>query len=98
MGSASDTFGADAISVDLMSRTARGMSFTVAAQVCKLALQLASVSILARLLEPSDFGLVTMVMVLTGLVQVVADGGLSAATIQYPFITHAQVTSLFWIN
>jgi PST family polysaccharide transporter len=98
VSSVRDAFGTEALSLDLVGKTARGMSFTVAAQACKFMLQIVSVVVLARLLAPSDFGLVTMVVVVTGVVQVVSDGGLSAATIQYPAITHEQVSSLFWIN
>src|SRR5262249_4464093 len=54
--------------------------------------------VLARRLAPADFGLVAMVSVFTGLAVAFADLGLTEATIQRKEITHAQVTSLFWIN
>ncbi|TIN26423.1 lipopolysaccharide biosynthesis protein [Mesorhizobium sp.] len=95
--SAGNAFEVD-IPTDLRARTAIGMSFALAAQICKFIMQIASMVILARLLTPSDFGLVAMAMVLAGLVQVVANGGLSTATVQRPSITEAQASSLFWIN
>lgn len=74
------------------------MGITVSAQVFKLVLQIISITTLARLLNPTDFGLVAMVAVFTGLIQSLVDGGLSMATIQRKDITHQQVSNLFWIN
>ena len=54
--------------------------------------------VLARLLTPTDFGLVAMVTAITGFGQAFADLGLSEATIQQPEISHNQVSTLFWIN
>jgi PST family polysaccharide transporter len=54
--------------------------------------------ILARLLTPHDFGLVGMVTACTGFLGLFRDAGLSMATIQRPTISHAQTSTLFWIN
>jgi len=54
--------------------------------------------ILARLLNPHDFGLVAMVTTVTSFLRVFKDAGLSIATVQRERITHAQVSNLFWIN
>jgi PST family polysaccharide transporter len=68
------------------------------AQGAKFLLNLVSTMILARLLTPRDFGLVAMVMTVTGFLRVFKDAGLSIATVQRERITHAQVSNLFWIN
>lgn len=86
------------LDVDLKGHTVRSTAFTVTAQALKLALQIVSIVILARLLSPSDFGLVAMVSVITMLLGPLQDGGLSVATIQRQDITHAQVSNLFWLN
>lgn len=54
--------------------------------------------ILARLLTPTDFGLVAMVTAITGFGQAFADLGLSEATIQSREINDSQVSTLFWVN
>jgi len=54
--------------------------------------------VLARLLSPSDYGLMGMVVILTGFVGLFRDLGLSTATIQRADINHRQVTTLFWLN
>lgn len=83
---------------DLQERSVRGGMVTMAAQGAKFTLTLTGTMILARLLTPADFGLVAMVMALTGFVALFTDLGLSAATIQKAVIDHHQVSTLFWCN
>src|SRR3984957_15833359 len=54
--------------------------------------------ILARLLEPKDFGLLGMVTAFTGVLTLFRDFGLSAAAIQRADVTEEQTSTLFWIN
>ena len=61
-------------------------------------MQTVATIVLARLLTPTDFGLVAMVTAITTFGQAFADLGLSEATIQQPEISHNQVSTLFWIN
>lgn len=93
-----ELFDTEHLKTDLKNRAVKSVGITVAAQLIKLVLQLASISILARLLQPSDYGLIAMVSVFTGLAHQFAEGGLSMATIQRSQITHAQVSNLFWVN
>lgn len=91
-------FNADHLKIGMKERAVKSAGVTLAAQGIKLVLQLGSVAILARLLQPSDFGLIAMVAVFTGLALQFMEGGLSMATIQRDQITHAQVSNLFWVN
>lgn len=91
-------FNADHLKTGMKERTVKSAGITLAAQGIKLILQLGYVAILARLLQPSDFGLIAMVTVFTGLALQFMEGGLSMATIQRDQITHAQVSNLFWVN
>lgn len=84
--------------VGLRARSLRAGAVTVSTQALKFILTLASTAILARLLTPADFGLVAMVSVFTGFVGLFKDMGLTTATIQRAELTHAQVSTLFWIN
>jgi O-antigen/teichoic acid export membrane protein len=86
------------LNADLKSRSIRGGAVTISAQAIKFALQMGSTAVLARLLTPNDFGLVAMVAAFTGFVALFKDLGLSMATVQRAEITHAQVSTLFWIN
>ena len=61
-------------------------------------LRIGSVMVLARLLEPRDFGLIGMVTAFTGVLSLFRDFGLSAATVQHADVTHQETSTLFWIN
>jgi PST family polysaccharide transporter len=54
--------------------------------------------VLARLLTPSDFGLIGMVTVVVNFLAMFKDAGLSTATIQVEKIEPKQISTLFWIN
>ena len=83
---------------DLKERTIRGGFAKVCAQAVTFLLRVGSMMVLARLLEPQDFGLVGMVTALTGVLHLFRDFGLSAATVQRVHVTEAQISTLFWIN
>jgi len=55
-------------------------------------------TMLARVLLPSDYGIMGMVATLTALLAAVSSMGLSWATIQRKNLTMTQVHNLFWIN
>lgn len=93
-----DTFSTEHLRADLKGRSVRGGIWTVTAQGVQFVMQSTATIVLARLLTPSEFGLVAMVTAITGLGQAFADLGLSEATIQQPDISHRQVSNLFWIN
>jgi PST family polysaccharide transporter len=83
---------------DLKERTIRGGLAKLLSQTIGLALQLGSLMILARLLNPNDFGLVAMVTAITGALNLFRDFGLSTAAIQRETVSEAQISTLFWIN
>ncbi len=83
---------------DLKSRTIRGGSARIGSQGASFLLRIGSVMVLARLLEPKDFGLVGMVTAFTGVLSLFRDFGLSAATVQHANVTDEQTSALFWIN
>jgi O-antigen/teichoic acid export membrane protein len=83
---------------DIGKRAVSGGFVTVGAQVAKFILNFAAAAVLARLLNPREFGLVGMVLGVTGLVGIFRELGLSTATVQRETITQQQVSNLFWIN
>jgi PST family polysaccharide transporter len=77
---------------------ARGGAVTIGGQGVRFALQLASLAVLARLLSPSAFGYVAMVMAIVGIAELVREFGLSKAAVQAPVLTRGQRDNLFWLN
>ena len=56
------------------------------------------VVILAHLLTPSDFGLAGMVLLFTGLIQLLADVGFSASVVQLPALSEEDRSTAFWTS
>ncbi|OTG88655.1 lipopolysaccharide biosynthesis protein [Acinetobacter sp. ANC 3813] len=83
---------------DLGKKAVKSGALTMVAQLIKIALQLASIIILSRLLSPDDFGLIAMVVVITSFMQLFRDMGLSTASIQKGDLTYDQTNALFWLN
>ena len=79
-------------------KTIRGGVAKVSAQATTFVLRLGSLMVMARLLDPKDFGLVGMVTAFTGVLNLFRDFGLSAAAVQRAKTTEEQVSTLFWIN
>ncbi len=95
--------GSDPLSVagldrDLSRRSVRGGAFVMAGQGGSILVGIASAAVLARLLDPEDFGLVAMAGAFIVLLGEFADLGLSQATVQRREVTTAQVSTLFWVN
>jgi PST family polysaccharide transporter len=82
----------------LGARAARGAFVTVGAQGIRMVLQLVTITILARLLTPDDYGLLAMVVVIIGIGEMVRDFGLSTAAIRAPTLSEGERSKLFWIN
>ena len=83
---------------DLKERAIRGSVARVSSQIVYFALRVGALMVLARLLDPKDFGLVGMVTAFTGVLTLFRDFGLSTATVQSVDVTEEQVSTLFWIN
>lgn len=62
------------------------------------AFQFVTLAVLARLLSPSDFGLMGIIMVVIGFAQAFADMGISNAIIHRQDATKDQLSSLYWLN
>lgn len=91
-------FRTDHLRANLGGRTARGGVVAMLSQGFKFVITIAATSVMARLLTPSDYGLIGMVAFVTGFVSMYKDLGLSAATIQKSEISSEQISTLFWVN
>jgi len=83
---------------DLRGHSVRGAFVTMLVQAATFTVSLTTLVVLARLLTPSDFGLIAMVAVVTGFVRQFSDLGMSMATVQRHQLNGGQVSTLFWIN
>jgi O-antigen/teichoic acid export membrane protein len=83
---------------DLKERAIRGGFARVCAQSLYFALRIGALMVLARLLDPKDFGLVGMVTAFTSVLNLFRDFGLSTVTVQRVDISEEQISTLFWVN
>jgi PST family polysaccharide transporter len=83
---------------DLKQRTLQSGVVKLCSQGVNFLLRLGSLMILARLLDPKDFGIVGMVTAVTGVFALFKDAGLSLFTIQRSTISNEEVSTLFWLN
>jgi len=82
-----------------LRRTAvRGAGVMVFAQGVSFAVQIAATVVLARLLTPADFGVVTMVTTFSLLLSSFGLNGFTEAILQREEVTHFLASNLFWIN
>lgn len=82
----------------LRRRAVRGAGVTLFSSLMALALQVISTVVLARLLAPADFGLVTMVTTFSLLLANFGFNGLTEAIIQREEMDDRLASTLFWIN
>ena len=84
--------------MSLRDRTFSAVRWTTVAAVARVLLQTAQVAVLARLLSPSDYGLMAMVGVVLSFAGLFADLGVNSAFVQRQDVTEKQRSSLFWLN
>jgi PST family polysaccharide transporter len=83
---------------ELSARSLRGGVFSIASRGLSVFVQVGSTIILARLLSPEDFGLVSMVAAFTGFIPMLSDLGTRDAAVQRQSITEHEVSALFWLT
>jgi len=91
-------FDTETLQDGLKGKAIKGGSAMLVSRSTNLVLQLVSTVILARLLTPEDFGLVTMVTAISLLFFNVGLNGFSEAIIQIEKISHRQISTVFWIG
>jgi polysaccharide transporter, PST family len=83
---------------DLGRQAARGASTVLIGQAVRVVLLLVSTVVLSRLLAPTDFGLMAIVLSVVALGELFRDSGLSLASARAVPLSAAQKSNLFWIN
>lgn len=82
---------------NLRGRSIHAGLANMSGQVGRVFIKIFSTMILARLLVPSDYGLIAMVTTFTGFLGLFSSLGLYHATIQCDSISSEQSSTLFWI-
>jgi polysaccharide transporter, PST family len=93
-----DFFSTDHLKPQLKKLAIRGTGATVFAQTLNYGMVMVGIIILSRILTPDDFGLVTMVVVISLILANFGGNGFVEAIVQEEKINHSQISTLFWIN
>jgi polysaccharide transporter, PST family len=87
-----------ATGAELRRSAIRGAGASIAGQAGSFVVQIGTVVILARLLTPSDFGIVTMVTTFSLLLRSFGLNGFTELIMQRADLTHSLASNLFWID
>ena len=82
----------------LKEKTVRGISWSLAEQFGLQGLRLVIGIILARILDPADYGLIGMIAVFFAVAQVFIDGGFSISYIQKKEVNAEDANTVFYTN
>lgn len=84
--------------MSLRKKAIAGTVWSTGASLTKVLIQIVRLSILTRILEKSDFGLVAIVTVVLGFTQLFTDMGVSVALFSRNDLTIKQRSGLYWIS
>ncbi len=84
--------------MQLKQKAVRSVQWASLSQVVRQLVQFGSLAVLATLLAPEDFGLLSMALVVTGMVDLFKDLGTRVAIIQKTDATPRFLSSIFWVN
>lgn len=84
--------------MQLKNKAVRSVQWASLSQVVKQLVQFGALTVLAVILAPGDFGLLSMALVVTGMVDLFKDFGTRVAIIQKKDATDRFLSSIFWVN
>jgi lipopolysaccharide exporter len=82
----------------LRQRAASGARWTSLSALMAIGAQMVQLAILARLLDPREFGLAASAMIIVGLLSIVSEGGITNAIIARQTTDRDVLSSLYWAN
>ena len=83
---------------DLKEKTSKGMIWSGIMSFSQQIISLGFSILIARILDPSDFGMVGMLTIFTSVAICLQDGGLVWALTNKDNVTRLEYSSIFWFN
>ncbi|HDJ2770892.1 TPA: MOP flippase family protein, partial [Serratia rubidaea] len=84
--------------MSLREKTVRGAKWSAISTVIIIGLSFLQMTLLSRMIDRSEFGLLTIAMVVIALADTISDFGISNSIVQKKDITNTQLTTLYWLN
>lgn len=88
----------DAKAASLKSMASRSVLWTAIGKVSNTVISLGVTALLTRMLTPADFGVVAMVVVISGFLNIMAEAGVSTAVVQKRDLDERALSTLFWMG
>lgn len=83
---------------ELRDKTVTGLFWSAVERIIQIAAQFITTIILARMLSPSDFGLIGMLALFMAISQSIIDSGFGSALIQKQDVSQIDYSTVFYIN
>lgn len=84
--------------MSLREKTISGAKWSALATVIIIGLGLVQMTVLARIIDNHQFGLLTISLVIIALADTLSDFGIANSIIQRKEISHLELTTLYWLN
>lgn len=82
----------------LSARTVRNAAWVGSSQAVRQVIAFLTTLFVARLLQPSDYGIFAMTLFVNELAQLVVDFGIGSALVQHKNVDRRMLSTCFWIN
>jgi O-antigen/teichoic acid export membrane protein len=89
---------AGAKSASLKGMASRSVMWTALGKASNTVISLFVTALLTRMLTPADFGIVAMVVVISGFLSIMAEAGVSTAVVQKRDLDERALSTLFWMG
>ncbi|RWR01190.1 colanic acid exporter [[Pantoea] beijingensis] len=84
--------------MSLRDKTVKGAKWSAISTVASIGISFLQMTLLAHIIEPHQFGLLTIAMVVILIADTLADFGISNSIIQRKELTDSQLSTLYWFN
>src|SRR5699024_7984194 len=84
--------------MSLREKTISGAKWSAIATVIIIGLGLVQMTVLARIIDNHQFGLLTVSLVIIALADTLSDFGIANSIIQRKEISHLELTTLYWLT
>ena len=84
--------------MSLRQKALNGAKWSAVSSVMTIGLGILQLALLARMIDPKEFGLLTISLVILTLVDTLSDFGLSNSVIQRKDMSETELSTLYWLN
>ena len=84
--------------MSLKQKAINGAKWSAISSVMTIGLGILQLALLARMIDPKQFGLLTIALVILTLVDTLSDFGLSNSVIQRKDMSETELSTLYWLN